>query len=113
MRHVFPAPFLPLLLALSACNANRAEPEVAMPQAPAETVLRVTSGAAEGGCAAEIARYKGIVDHDAATGFVAQSVDAQIQGEIGEAQRACDAGDQLRARYLLRSSQQRHGYPQG
>ncbi|WP_298352503.1 hypothetical protein [Rhodoblastus sp.] len=102
-----------LTLALSGCNADRTAPQVAMPQAPVETVLRVTPGAAEGGCTAEIARYRGIVDHDAATGFVAQSVAAQIQGEIGEAQRACDAGDQLRARYLLRASKQRHGYPQG
>ena len=84
-----------------------------MPQTPVEAVVRVTPGGADGGCAAEIDRYRGIVDHDATTGFVAQSVHAQIQGEIGEAQGACDAGDQLRARYLLRASQQRHGYPQG
>ncbi len=112
MRRVFSASLPPLLLALSACNANRPEPEVALPP-PVETVLRVSPGAAEGGCSSEIARYRGIVDHDATTGFVAANVAAQIQGEIGEAQRACDAGDQLRARYLLRASQQRHGYPQG
>ncbi len=112
MRRVFSASLPPLLLALSACNADRTAPEVAMPP-PAETVMRVSPGAAEGGCAAGIARYRGIVDHDAATGFVAQGVHAQIQDEIGEAQGACDAGDQLRARYLLRASQQRHGYPPG
>ena len=112
MRRVFSASLPPLLLALSACNADRTAPEVALPP-PAETVVRVTPGAAESGCAAEIDRYRGIVEHDAATGFVAENVAAQIQGEIGEAQRACGAGDQLRARYLLRASKQRHGYPQG
>jgi len=112
-RRAFPGSLLPLALALSACHADRTAPEVAMPQVPIETVVRVTPGAAEGGCAADIERYRGIVDHDATTGFVDQGVHAQIQGEIGEAQRACDAGDQLRARYLLRASKERHGYPQG
>jgi hypothetical protein len=111
LRRVFSAS---LLLALAGCNANRPAPEVAIPQPPAETVVRVTApGATDGGCAAAIDRYRGIVDHDAKTGFVAESVFAQIQGEIAEAQRACDAGDQLRATYLLRASKQRHGYPQG
>jgi hypothetical protein len=102
-----------LPLALAACHADRTAPEVSLPQAPAETIVRVAPGAGASGCATAIDRYRGIVDRDAKTGFVAQSVYAQIQGEIGEAQRACDAGDQLRARYLLRASKQRHGYPQG
>ncbi|MGO8740490.1 hypothetical protein [Rhodoblastus sp.] len=113
MRRILSASLLPPLLALSACNANRPEPEVALPQAPVETVLRVSPHASEGGCAAEIDRYRGIVERDAKTGFVDQTVAAQIRSEIGEAQGACDAGDQLRARYLLHASQQRHGYPQG
>jgi len=104
---------LPALLLLAACNANRAAPEVQIAQ-PATEIARVTARPTpEGGCAAEIARYRDIVDHDAATGNVAAGVNAQIQNEIGEASRACDAGDALRARYLLRASKERHGYPQG
>ncbi|MCI4680345.1 hypothetical protein K9U39_10290 [Rhodoblastus acidophilus] len=103
-----------LLLTLGACNANRPAPEVQIPQPPVETAVRVTPRApTEGGCAAEIARYRGIVDHDAATGNVEASVSTQIHTEIGEAERACTAGDQLRAKYLLRASKERHGYPQG
>ncbi len=101
------------LLALAACNANQPAPDVQIAQ-PAMEVARVAPREApEGGCAGAIARYRSIVDHDAATGNVAAGVNAQIQSEIAEATRACEAGDALRAQYLLRASEQKHGYPQG
>jgi hypothetical protein len=52
-------------------------------------------------------------DSDLAAGHVDKAVYAQIQTEIAEAERACAAGDQLRAQFLLRASKERHGYPAG
>ena len=66
-----------------------------------------------GACAAEIARYREIVDSDGATGNVARRVYERIKVEIAAAERECSAGDDAKARALLLASKQRHGYPTG
>jgi hypothetical protein len=105
---------LALPLALGACNANRPTPTIEAALPAVQDMARVTPRAApEGGCAAEIARYRAIQANDFTTGNVNKDVHAQIETEIAEAERACSAGDQLRAQYLLRASKQRHGYPAG
>jgi hypothetical protein len=113
-----PGSFLSILvltLALAGCNANRQQPPVeAVQPLPSQEAVRVTPRALpDGGCAAEIARYRAIQDNDLAMGHVEKGVHAQIQTEIAEAERACSAGDALRAQYLLRASKERHGYPAG
>jgi hypothetical protein len=114
MRFVFLAAAIALPLALSACNANRAPPQIEAALPPAQDVVRVSPRPmGETGCAADIARYRSIQANDFATGNVNKDVHAQIETEIAEAERACSAGDQLRAQYLLRESKQRHGYPAG
>jgi hypothetical protein len=109
------APVLGLSLALAGCNANRQQPPVeAVQPLPSQEAVRVVPRALpDGGCAAEIARYRAIQDNDLAAGHVEKGVHAQIQTEIAEAERACSAGDALRAQYLLRASKERHGYPAG
>lgn len=112
MRPVFFA--LALTLALAGCNANRPPPSIEAAQPPAQNPSRIMPRATpEGGCAADIARYRAIQDNDLASGHVDKGVYAQIQTEIADAERACIAGDQLRALYLLRASKERHGYPTG
>jgi hypothetical protein len=114
MRSVTFAPLLGLILALAGCNSNQRQPPIEAVQPPAQDVVRVTPRAApQGGCAEEIARYRLIQDNDLAMGHVDKGVYAQIQTEIAEAERACSAGDALRAQYLLRASKERHGYPAG
>ncbi|WP_374547228.1 hypothetical protein [Rhodoblastus sp.] len=114
MRLVSLAAALALTLALAGCNANRPPPSIEATLPPPQDAARVTPRAGpDAGCADEIARYRAIQDNDFATGNVNKDVHAQIQTEIAEAERACAAGDQLRARYLLRASKERHGYPAG
>lgn len=114
MRPVSLAFALAPALALAACNANRPPPQVEAALPPSQDIVRVSPRpAGEGGCVAEIARYRAIQANDFATGNVNKDVHAQIENEIAEAERACTAGDQLRAQYLLRESKQRHGYPAG
>jgi hypothetical protein len=113
MRLISLAPFLGASLALAGCNANRQQPPIEAVQPPQEAVRVVPRALPEGGCAAEIARYRAIQDNDLAAGHVEKGVHAQIQTEIAEAERACSAGDALRAQYLLRASKERHGYPAG
>jgi hypothetical protein len=114
MRPIFAAFALALTLALAACNANRPPPQVEAALPPSQDVVRVSPRpAGEAGCAAEIARYRAVQTNDFATGNVNKDVHAQIEADIAEAERACTAGDQLRAQYLLRESKQRHGYPAG
>ena len=107
-------PALALTLALAGCNANNPPPAVEATQPPPESAMRVTPRAPpDVRCAEEIARYRATQDKDLADGHVDKGVYAQIQAEIAEAERACSAGDQLRAQYLLRASKERHGYPAG
>ncbi len=58
-----------------------------------------------------IARYRGVMENDHATGHVNQSVYDQIQREIAEAAAACSAGQDARAVSLIHASKSRHGYP--
>jgi hypothetical protein len=115
MRLMSLAPVLGLSLALAGCNANRQQPPIeAVQPLPSQEAVRVVPRALpDGGCAADIARYRSIQSNDFATGNVNKDVHAQIETEIAEAERACSAGDQLRAQYLLRASKERHGYPAG
>lgn len=113
-RLAISAPFLALMLALAGCNANQPPPSIEAARPPAQSPGRIVPRAApEDGCASDIARYRAIQDNDLAAGHVNKDVYTQIQAEIAEAERACNAGDQLRARYLLRASKERHGYPAG
>ncbi len=95
------------LVALAGCNSPQQTAPTAAP-AGASPQARAPEGS---GCAAAIARYRGVVDNDLAMGHVNQSVHSQIQGEVSEASSACAAGQEGRALSLLRASKSRHGYP--
>lgn len=90
--------------ALAGCNSPQQT-------APAAAPAGASPQAQGSGCAAAIARYRGVVDNDLAMGHVNQSVHSQIQGEVSEASSACAAGQDGRALSLLRASKTRHGYP--
>lgn len=103
--------FLSTVLLLSACNSQQ-RPQIVPPGPPASAVTPSDFKLPEGsGCAGAIARWRAIQDNDHATGHVNQTVYAQIQGEIAEAERACSAGEDARAVSLVRASKARHGYP--
>ncbi len=66
----------------------------------------------EGGdCHAEIARYRAIQSNDLAMGHVATSVHNQIAKEIEAAEKTCSAGQDGKAKAMIRASKVRHGYP--
>ncbi len=66
----------------------------------------------EGGdCNAEIARYRAIQSNDLAMGHVAKSVHDQIAREIDAAEKTCSAGQDAKAKAMIRASKVRHGYP--
>ena len=87
------------------CNSAAPPPPAAQPA--------VHSAPLPGGsdCNSVIARYRAIQDNDLSMGHVNQSVYAQIQKEIAEAQSACSAGEEGKALSLVRASKARHGYP--
>jgi hypothetical protein len=98
--------------ALTGCNSVAPTPSAA-PPAPASIVVtppgfKLPEG---GGCAGEIARYRAIQDNDLAMGSVNQSIYNQIHDEIGAAAKICAEGNDARARAMILSSRQRHGYP--
>ena len=103
--------FVPLLalLALAGCNANRAGPEITIPQPP--TSVRVTPAMADNpNCGAQIASFRKLQDDDLAQTRVGQGVYDEIKGEVAEADKACAEGDNLRALGLLREIKPKHGY---
>jgi hypothetical protein len=108
-----PSPFVILAsVAMAGCNSVAPAPG-APPPAPASIVVtppgfKLPEG---GGCAGEIARYRAIQDNDLAMGSVNQPVYNQIHEEIAAADKTCGAGDDSRARAMILSSRQRHGYP--
>lgn len=105
--------YLPLAAAaallLAGCNAPRQTGPVVDPTGPAPQGGAIAP--AGSGCGATIARYRSVIENDLKMGHVNQSVYNQIQGEIGEADAACAAGQDGRAVSLVRASKSRHGYP--
>ncbi len=94
-------------LGLDGCNASRQAQPAIDPVGPSRS-----AGLPEGGgCGAAIARYSAVMENDLKMGHVNQSVYSQVQGEIGEASKACAAGEDGRAVALIRASKARHGYP--
>ena len=104
-------PYLALAapLALVGCNAPRQTGPVVDPTGPAQREAAISPAGV--GCGAAIARYRSVIENDLKMGHVNQSVYGQIQGEIGEAETACAAGQDSRAVSLVRASKSRHGYP--
>ena len=97
------------ILLLAGCNAPRQTGPAVDPTGPAPQGGAISS--AGSGCGATIARYRSVIENDLKMGHVNQSVYSQIQGEIGEAETACAAGQDGRAVSLVRASKSRHGYP--
>lgn len=108
-------PFIAVVLAIAlmGCNASQTARPIAMaPQANARGTTSPDVQMPEGsGCSGAIARYRGVMENDHATGHVNQSVYDQIQREIAEAASACSAGQDARAVSLIHASKSRHGYP--
>lgn len=110
----FAAPALAIAI-LAGCNAPRQTGPVVDPTGPASqgaTGAAISPASPAGsGCGAALARYRAVIENDLKMGHVNQSVYGQIQGEIGEAETACAAGQDSRAVSLVRASKSRHGYP--
>jgi hypothetical protein len=105
------APALAVAL-LVGCNAPRQTGPVVDPMGPSQQgATGVAPPPAGSGCGSAIARYRSVIENDLKMGHVNQSVYSQIQGEIGEAETACAAGQDSRAVTLVRASKSRHGYP--
>lgn len=66
--------------------------------------------AAAGSCGTELSRFQHVLESDLQTGNVNQSVYDQIQRDLSNAARACDAGRDGEAITIMRSTKSRHGY---
>jgi hypothetical protein len=106
---VLPAALVAAALVLCGCNET-ARPVAAAPppSAPAGPSLAGLPPGAP--CSDAIGRYHTVVQHDADTGNVNQTVYHQIEDEISRAAAACSSGHDGEARSLLQASKDRHGY---
>jgi hypothetical protein len=93
---------------LSGCNES-ARPVVAAP-APVPAGLSLAGLLQGAPCTKAIGTYQNIVQHDADTGNVNQSVYHEIEDEISQAVTACSAGREGEADALLQNSKAKHGY---
>ena len=99
------------LLLLAACNANAPPPQAAVPPASpayAPSSFQMPTGS---GCAGDVARWKAEQENERRAGQVGDGVYAQIQGEIAQADGACQAGRDGEARSMVAASKRKHGYP--
>jgi hypothetical protein len=101
------------LIALSACQSG---PPAATPTGPTNQPVSGLSNPdfklPEGsGCAGETQRFRALVDHDLAIGFVNQSVYKRIVPEIAAAEKLCAAGAEGKAHASLSATKRRFGYP--
>jgi hypothetical protein len=105
--------FAPLggLLLLAACNAGAPPPQAAAPEPRVAYTPPGFQMPAGSGCAADIGRWKAVQANDHQMGQINDSVYAQIEGEIAQAEAACQAGRDGEARALVAASRRRHGYP--
>lgn len=99
------APALLAGLALAACN-----PTASTPPAATAAAAPPPSAAPGGGCAAEIARFKSILDYDLSIGRVAQSVHGRATADLRQAEEACRAGRAVQARSILVTTKRNYGY---
>ncbi len=88
---------------------------VALPAVPVFAQTNVTPQnfqlPAGGDCSAELTRYRAIQSNDIAMGHVAKSVSNQIKRELEVAEKTCSAGEDAKAKAMIRASKVRHGYP--
>jgi hypothetical protein len=112
MKSPWPPLFAALLLA--GCNSVASTPELAANAAAPVDVTPQDFKMPEGGdCTSDIARYRAIQENDLSMGHVAKSVYAKIKAEIAAAEAECNEGHEARARAMIVSSKQKHGYPTG
>jgi hypothetical protein len=111
MRSLAPVVFAGFAFCLAGCNApapQASAPPVAGSVAVTPPGFQLPEG---GNCAAEIARYRAIMDNDLSMGHVAKSVYNQISREIAAAEATCTAGHDSQAKAMIVASKKRHGYP--
>ncbi len=109
---VLPGALVAAALLLCGCNET-AQPVAAAPPGPppGASGAAVLGGLPPGApCTDAIGRYHTVVQHDADTGNVNQSVYHQIEDEISRAAAACSAGRGGEAISLIQGSKVRHGY---
>lgn len=98
-------------LFLGGCNqASRSSAPVAAVarQAPAPPNWpKLPEGAA---CTSDLNHYQSVLDADVGTGNVNRSVYDEIGIDLGRAANACAAGDNGKARAIIRSTKIQHGY---
>lgn len=104
---------LAISLGLAACTQTSAPPApTPVARSPGSGVTAPGFRLPEGtGCAAEIARFRSVMDNDLETGHVAASVHRQVVSEIDAASSVCSAGRDEEARGRLRATKLRFGYP--
>jgi hypothetical protein len=98
-------------LALGGCNqtSGSSAPVAAVaPRTPAPPDWpKLPEGAA---CTNDLNHYQTLLDADVRTGNVNRSVYDQIEADLGRAANACAAGDDGKARAIIRSTKLQHGY---
>jgi hypothetical protein len=101
------------LIALSACqSATQPSTTATGTSQPVSSLSNPDFKLPEGsGCAGETQRFRALVNHDLAIGFVNQSVYNKIVPEIGEAEKLCAAGAEAKAHASLSTTKRRFGYP--
>ncbi|HMO28888.1 hypothetical protein [Enterovirga sp.] len=96
------APFL--ALGLAACNQMATMPVVR------PVVAEPSYGPVGPGCAAQIARFREILDYDLSVGRVHRTVYDKAIGPVGQAESACAAGRSSEAMTILARTKRASGY---
>ena len=94
-------------LLLGGCQQAGTRQAAVAPTATAAPV-QVAQGS---GCAGEIARFRGVMANDLATGHVGKAVHDRVVREIDRAGTACSAGLETEAMAILRVTKAQNGYP--
>jgi hypothetical protein len=78
----------------------------------AATCLLFSSAAADAAsCGERIAFVRSVIEKDLKTGFIGDTVYAQMTKDLDSASTICRSGQDARAQLLVSSTQSRHGYP--
>ncbi|MFG1463657.1 hypothetical protein V5F77_12230 [Xanthobacter sp. DSM 24535] len=96
-------------LLLSACTTTSSPPPLARAPSATGGVADSTGGAAS--CTSALANFQTVVDADAASGNLNQSVFRRISADLATPKATCAAGKDGESRSQLAAIRARYGYP--
>ncbi|MFG1396807.1 hypothetical protein [Roseixanthobacter pseudopolyaromaticivorans] len=96
-------------LLLSACTTTSSPPAPSLASAAPAGAADSTAGAAS--CTSALANFMKVVDADAASGNLNQSVFKRISADLATPKATCAAGKDSESRSQLAAIRARYGYP--